>query len=546
MSSATFLQPYAAKQQVGSVGDKVLDAIKRLGLSPRQMELNELWGWYRCQHYDARRVDWDGRERTVGVDHEAIATAGFIPPGFYDAGGNNLPLKYRRPSAPYALPKVIVDRFTGLLFSERRHPQLRCQGDPDTEDFVEAMAEVGRLWPLMILARAYGGAMGSVAVGFQFVNGKPVFEVHDPRWCIPEFADRLELRLSRIEKRYQYPVEKRDPEGKWIEEPYWYRRVIDEDSDVLYDPTPVPEDGSEPVWEEDRRVDHGLGFCPVVWIQNLPVQDSVDGDPDCHGIFDMVEQMDTLIAQGGRGVSANCEPTLKIITDAPMSDVQKGTGNAIKLPMGSQADYLEISGASATAAFTSVDKLRAFALEVAQCVLDHPDSTQRTAQEIERVYSSMLSKADVLREQYGQKGVLAVVELALKAARTLGTPKVGENGIQRSKIVLPPKVVEKGEGEPPELVERKLGNGRVPVTLQWGDYFPPTQQDTLNVVTAASKAKDAGLIDREHAANAVAPHFHVESVTQMLDKIEKEKKEEQDRIEQGILATGGGGKLPGW
>src|SRR5574337_67053 len=297
MSSGTRVEPYAARKLSGAAGDRIMEGIQRLGLSPRQLELNDLWSWYRCQHYDTRKVDWDGRERVVGIDREAIATAGFIPPGFYDAGGQNLPLKFRRPSSPYALAKVVVDRFTGLLFSERRHPQIRCEGDPDTEDYMTALADVGRLWPAMILARTYGGAMGSVAIGFQYVNGKPVFEVHDPRWCVPEFKDRLELKLESIEKRYQYPVEKRDEQGRWVEVPHWYRRTIDEKSDVLYEPVEVPDDGSEPEWTEQARVDHNLGFCPVVWVQNLPVQDSVDGDPDCLGIFDMIEAIDSLIGQ---------------------------------------------------------------------------------------------------------------------------------------------------------------------------------------------------------------------------------------------------------
>ncbi len=541
MSSGTIVQPYAARQVAGAASDKVMDRIKALGLSPRQLELNELWAWYRCQNYDARRIDWDGKQRTVGLDREVIASAGYIPPGFYDAAGSAspLPLKFRRPSSPYALAKVIVDRFTGLLFSERRHPQIRCEGDDDTEDFMAALAEAGRLWPMMILARTYGGAMGSVALGFQFVNGKPVFEVHDPRWIIPDFKDRLELKLRSIEKRYQYPVEKKDEQGRWVETPYWYRRTIDENSDVLFEPVEVPEDGSEPDWKEQARVDHQLGFCPVVWIQNLPVQDSVDGDPDCHGIYDVIESIDTLISQGNRGIIANCDPTTVISSDAQMSEVAKGSSNAIKVPAGSTVTYLELQGSGPKTAFEAADKLRAYALEVAQCVLDHPDVANRTATEIERVYSSMLAKADILREQYGQRGVLVVMDMAVQAARKL-VPRSSNGSIQRQTIVLPPRLEPQENGEPPKPVPRKLGPGNASVELQWGAYFPPSLADTAAAVTAAAKAKDSGLIDREHAANFVASDFRVEKVPEMLAKIEKEKQEEQARVEQSFMPPGGG------
>ncbi len=538
MSSGTVVQPYAGRQVAGAASAQIIDRIKALGLSPRQLELNELWAWYRCQNYDTRKVDWDGKPRTTGLDREAIATAGYIPPGFYDAGASTFPLKFRRPSAPYPLAKVVVDRFTGLLFSERRHPQVRCEGDPDTEDYMAALAEAGRLWPQMILARTYGGAMGSVAVGFQFVDGKPVFEVHDPRWLIPDFKDRLKLELRRVEKRYQYPVEKKDDQGRWVEVPHWYRRAIDESSDVLYEPVEVPEDGSEPDWKEQARVDHRLGFCPVVWIQNLPVQDSVDGDPDCHGIYDMIESIDTLVSQANRGITANCDPTLGLITDAQMAEIQKGSNNAIKLPKGSSMQYLEINGAGPKAAFEAADKLRAYALEVAQCVLDHPDIANRTATEIERVYSSMLAKADVLREQYGQRGVLVVLDMAVRAVRKLA-PRKQNGNIERQAVTLPPRLEAQADGKPPKPVPRKLGPGNAVAQLQWGAYFPPSLKDTSDAVMAAAKAKEAGLIDRDHATKFVASDFRVEKVPEMLAKIEKEKQEEQARVEQSFMPPGG-------
>jgi len=547
MSSATKVEPYAARKLAGAAGRQVMDGIARLGLSPRQQALNDLWAWYRCQHYDARATDWDGSKRSEGLDREVIATAGFIPPGFYDASSAMLPLKFRRPSAPYALAKVIVDRFTGLLFSERHHPEVRVEGDPKTEDYMRALAEEGRLWPSMVQARTYGGAMGSVALGFQLVDGRPRFEVHDARWCIPDFADRSTLRLRSIEKRYQYPVERRDEyTGKWEEVPHWYRRVIDEENDTLYEPAEVPEDGSEPEWVVQEEVKHGLGFCPVVWLQNLPVQDSVDGDPDCHGIYDLIESIDALVAQANVGVIANCDPTTVITTDAQMPEVQKGSRHAIKLPANSNAKYLELTGSGPESAFKAADKLRAYALEVAQCVLDNPDdAVQKTATEIERVYSSMLSKADVLREQYGQKGVLPVLDIAVRAVKRISKPRpvaAPADGEKPSVVVqtvaLPPKLEPQPDGTV-KTVKRELGPGGNP-QLQWGPYFPPSLTDVQNAVTAAGKAKDSGLIDREHASGYVASMFHIEDVPQMLEKIRTEKEEEERRVMEQMLPPGGG------
>lgn len=238
MSSATRVDMGRVSRLVGAITQKLggrlgsRDAqaitnqrIARLGMTPRQQELNWLWAWYRCQHYDTRKCDWNGNEVIDPIEIEAIATKGFLPPGFTSMSSSAMPNKFRKPTAPYALPKVIVDRFSGLLFSERHHPQIRIEGDPLTEDFIGALVEEARLWPLMMLAREYGGAMGTVVIGFQFIDGLPRIEIHDPRWMIPDFEDELEHTLKSIEKRHMFTKEILDPRTG-IRQPvdFWYRR----------------------------------------------------------------------------------------------------------------------------------------------------------------------------------------------------------------------------------------------------------------------------------------------------------------------------------
>lgn len=511
-----------------------MQRISKLGMSPRQQELNHLWAWYRCQNYAARRVDWNGREVSDAIEHEAIASAGFIPPGFYDAGAT-FPLKFRRPTAPYRMVKVIVDRFTGLLFSERHNPRIICEGDTDTEDYVTALAEASRLWPAMILARTYGGAMGTVAVGFQFIDGRPSVEVHDPRWTTPDFKDRQNLILRGIDKRYMYPVEEKNPEnGEYEAVWYWYRRTIDEQSDVLYEPVLVG-DGNEPEWVEQSRVEHNLGFCPVIWVQNLPVQDDIDGDSDCVGVYDMIEAVDALLAQANKGVISNSDPTLNIVTDADMSEVQKGSDNALKLPAGSSAGYLEISGSGPTSAMSLADKFRQLILEVAQCVLDHPDMSQRTATEIERVYSSMIMKADVMREQYGEKMIRPLMEMMLVSARTITEPRVNSDSgaIERGTITLPPRVMKGADGSVTR-VERKPGMGES-VFLKWPPYFAPMLADVELATRSAATANAAGLLDVEHAVKYIADFFEIDDVAEVLKKVAAEKEKRDAQAEEAAM-----------
>src|SRR5579859_6665604 len=117
MSSGLPAIPGAARTIVKAMSPQLMRRIENLGMTPRQLELNHYWSYFATVQYDARKVDWDGSERMDPVDRQAIATAGTLPGGFYDAG-KEFPLKFRRPSSPYHLGRVVVTRHTGLLFSE--------------------------------------------------------------------------------------------------------------------------------------------------------------------------------------------------------------------------------------------------------------------------------------------------------------------------------------------------------------------------------------------------------------------------------------------
>lgn len=532
-------------------GANPMDRIARLGMSPRQQALNRLWAWYRCSNYQARSMDWDGRKVVEPLDVEAIASRGFVPPGFVDAG-QSMPIKFRRPTAPYALVKVVVDRFTGLLFSEHQHPDIDVAGDWQTEEYLKGIADVSRLWQTMIRARGMGGAMGAVCVGFQFADGKPVIELHDPRWTKPDFIDRATHKLRSIDKRFMYPQEVRDPAtGRYVTVNYWYRRYVDEERDVLFKPVEVG-NGQEPAWEVEREVSHGFGFCPVVWVQNLPVEDEIDGDPDCHGAYDMVEAIDALIAQANRGIIANCDPTLVITSKAEMgTEIRKGSDNALKLPEGS-VNYLEMSGSGPKAALDFAEQLRKYFLEVVQCVLEHPDTGGKTATEIERSYASMLAKADVLREQYGERCVKPLLEMMLKAARTLEEPRAqmveqpGPDGqpvqqqvLLRQKLTLPP-VYEKDEQGQDVARERVLGPGGS-LELKWPGYFRSALGDVNQAVQAAVGALSGGIVDDETAVKFIAPYFEVEDAMALVDKVRKAKQEASGGMMSPAAEGVGGG-----
>ena len=528
--------------------DKTNARIARLGMTQRQMKLSRLWAWYRCESYASRKLDWNGDEIKDEIEIETIASEGVVPPGFQQAA-TEVPLEFRKPTAPYALPRVIVHRFTGLLFGEQHAPKFEVADDPQTEDWLNAVLTKAVFRQRAKMARNMGGAMGSWCVGFQFRDSEPRIEVHDPRWCFPEFVERGSKVLRRIEIKYIYPVETINPEnGELEEQAFWYRRIIDAQTDTLWDPVPV-QDGDEPAWNDLRSetIKHGLGFVPVEWGHNLEVQGEIDGDSDCEGTFDTVKAIDALRAQANKGTLKNADPTVVINCTDDLSSIQKGSDHALKFPNpGESAKYMEMTGAGLKFALDLADKFREGVLEVCQVVLDHPEAgAQKTATEVERVYSSMVERVGDLQVMYGGPWI-RLAEKMIKAARILaaGQNADGSTVVQWSAIKLPPRM-EKDQAGQPQRIERVLGPGGT-VALKWPPIYQPTLDEIAKAIDAMSRGVLNHLVDQETADRFVAKFLGVEAVDKMLKKIEAERAQHDAEAQQQMAqAMGGGGGPPG-
>lgn len=532
-----------------SVADhRMLDPSEKRGLSPRQKQLQARWKRYVGRNYQGRTVDWDGTKAFNPDETEQIATAGYLPNGFVDTSGSTLPLRYRKPSAPYGLYRSIVDRFTGLLFSNGRMPQISAVDNPELTAFVKSLVLTAKFWPAMKRARTRGGAQGTVAMGFQILDGRPLIEVHDARWLQPIFSDRFTLRLKSVEKKFQFPVEFINADDQWETTFYWYRRVIDEQSDTTFVTVPVNEDGTEPVWEVASQFKHDYGFCPVIWIQNFEADEDIDGATDCETCTDAMDELDRINSQANRGTLANGDPTLVLASDGQIGGDENGEGgvktgsdNAISGPSDLKASYLELNGTSITISAARVTELRRQVLEVAQCVLDadaQGPGGDKTATEVNKNYSSMLSKASTLRETYGEAaenllGMLLRAIAHLAATGNAGLRLKGWKGPKVNGLATAPEM-------PPEGVE---------LDLKWPEFFDPTIADVQAAVTAIAAAVAGGLLDKLSGIKFLAPFLKIEDPQAVMDLASRE--EQQDRAQQSIDALNGqappafGAKKPG-
>lgn len=300
------VDPYVGSESAMSAADSILDTgSKHMKLTRRQKELNNYWSYFRVAEHEGKRVDWSGRPVMSRDAAEVISRDKFMPPG-YEMTGDDLPRNCRRPIAPLGIVRNVVMRFTGLLFSNRRQPRVAVPGDDKTEDYLNAVLKDGGFWSAMVRARNYGGATGSACIGYRFVNGSAIFEALDPRFTTPEFAGRGYTEPIKLTVQYTYSREEQQDDGRWKTIWYWYRRVIDAQTDTVWVPVRCRE--KEPAWDFIQRntVNHNLGFVPYEWIQNFPVDDEMDGDPDCMGCYEMITAVDELLSEVYQGTVANC------------------------------------------------------------------------------------------------------------------------------------------------------------------------------------------------------------------------------------------------
>lgn len=530
------------------------------GLKPRSLlvgdryfELDRLQLHYQGKQHDHKGFDFDGRVSSPRSTVPTISSEKFH---------QFVPLAARRPSTRYHLAKVIVDSFTSLIFGENRFPLIRVEGSKKDEDFLQTCARVGRLPMHMIRARTLGGAMGTVGVSWAFYKGKPRFEVHNGKNLhVHAWADRSLLIPKHVTEIYPFWRSQWDGSKKqFVKVYYWFRRDWLPDADIVFKDVLYEKD-KDPVWDIDEELSnvHGDGITHFEWIQNLP-NDDIDGLPDYDNLTGEFDAMDILMSVVMKGATLNLDPTLVLKMDPELlkrSGILKGSEHALVVGEG-DASYLELSGSSIEAGTKLIESLRRTILETSQCVV--PDPHEIAAQGVSSVamkvvYAPMLSKADILREQYGtalERILNNMGEIARRSQNVrkpilneLGEPIPGPDGnplIAAPPVILLPPRIEKGPtidpvsqlpvvnpatGEP--LPEKEIRVPRMPgeggeVTLQWPPYFPPTPDDQAKVVANLSTATGGkAFMSVETAIDISSAAFGVQPQEEK-DRLEEESK----------------------
>jgi hypothetical protein len=558
-----------------------MQKIRRLGGTTRYWELDRLERYYCGTQHDSKPSWWDG----------------------------SVPARERAPLIISGLPKAAVEQAVRFTFGEGKFPRAGFSASEEprkiggitvslTDDEAKALdalwSEIVEQTHLKLVLREMlrrGLSMRSACGVYRLRDGELAIDLLNAKHCEPTWTNDNKHELEKLECRYIFPREERQPDGTDKEVWYWYRRVIDSESDVVYNEVPVG-DGEEPHWVRDdsRSADHGSGFTPAFWFANLPRMDVADDDGVAllDGLEDEVDAIDYSLSvrhtgafvygspqawqtgvlshkgprEGGR-TAASVETfktdkggtaTFRVVGGGERARERSAFSVWSFEDVETELGLLEASGTSAKMVTEHITDLRARVLESIQVVLVDAATvagqSDMSAKLLELLYAPLLALVDDLRECWG------------KHLRTL------QGGLLRFLLV-------HGEREPdavfiPGLVEalptlkryllaRSSGGQRwlnPPCSLLWGDYFSPTITDIREAVITAKSArgeaaaggtgsgadKQSGpLITKKTAVEFVATYFGVEDVDAELSELEEEdaaieaKAQEQAEREQEAL-----------
>lgn len=511
--------------------------------TPRFARLDRAESFFECRQHDHKKFAFDGN---IITDQGIIQTT---QPTMGDAAGAFVGLWQRRPSSPLRLGKTIVNSFTNMVFGENRFPKTKVSDD-DTQQFYKALIKEMKLPVRMIRVRNLGGSAGTVGLSWCFVNGKPRCRAHKAKYLhVHAWEDRDDLLPRHVTELYQGCVEEWDGrQNKYVENFYWYRKDWTPNADVVFNPCKVdPDIDPEQFWQSDegidvdRSVEHNEGRTHFEWIQNVPSED-IDGEPDYDGVYDKLDTIDVLSSVLAKGAILNLDPTLVLKMDPDMLNalgIRKGSENGLAVGNDGDAKYLEISGDGMKAGSELLMMKRRGVLEETECVVPEPDETTIGTSSVARKvrYAPMLSRSDMLREQYGAP-IVRMLEQMAEIARTLSKRSVSffdEDGNEQEAqpvLDLPPRVettpVLDEDGNPTgdedvKQTDHDPGEGE-DLDLQWGNYFPPTPQDQQSIVTSLA------------AATANAPFMSAETATEIvMEAFGREVGDEKTRVAQEAM-----------
>lgn len=515
----------------------------------------------------------------------------------------NVPMLDRAPHLVFPIVQLAIASHVSMVVGEGRFPRITSHGDEDDSDadprfglscedsstldnLVSKIVKQARLRPFcrQVLEAAMGCGT-AVAIGC-VRNGKIAVDTTRAKWCTPTFDEQNPSILRKLEIRYPYLEEYTD-HGQPAVRCMLYRRVIDEQTDITYEPSRASTNGAEPDrWVPKVTVKHGLGFCPVIWYRfrsECSTINEIDGTAIHARLADEVTALDRDLSQRDRAVLTTLDPILaeigvdqdtqvapsaappsafmhgayadvngRLIHDAPENaqwrmgsgrTVQQGRmrapGMAYQYPKDADAKFLTLPGDAMKAGSENIADLEARLHEALHWVPFDPKavkfSTALSGRAFEWLHKKQIDYDNDVRTDFGDGLILPLVDLLLRMVYTLR--KQGAyimlSGLDRAMPVLARFEAEQDDGS---------GRGTTSKVwvaphfdLVWPAYFPPSAADAKVIGEVVRADLKAGIITRRKAIEKMAEFYGILDVDQFLDALEEEA---------GEHAYSGAGKAP--
>ncbi len=451
-----------------------------------------------------RDPDFPERTRTLDILRRVIDGTLYdvLPYEFHDergANGEYVPLRARRPSVRYALPRIVVEDSVALLFSEGHFPAIDSPAREVRDTLGQIMREA-RL-NLVMTEAALRGAVGSVALLLRVLRGRVFVSVLDTLYLTPVWDREAPDTLASVTERYKVTGGTLIEQGYEVADPgavYWFMRRWDGERETWFVPMRVGE-GAAPMVDEARSVRHGLGFVPLVWVRNLPGGRGVDGACTFAAAIETAIEIDYQLSQAGRGLKYSSDPTLLIKEPAGLDgEMVRGAANALVVSEKGDAKLLEIGGTAAEAVIGYVRTLREFALESVHG--NRADSSRLTApasgRALEMMNQGLIWLADNLRVSYGEGALLELARMILLASRRYSLQVGGQT-------VTPM-------------------DPHAALSLVWPGWYPQTAEDRKSDAQSVIALVGAGQLSRETALKSLADSYDIVDIPAELARIAAE------------------------
>jgi hypothetical protein len=227
--------------------------------------------------------------------------------------------------APCFVEPIVADSIEShvdMVLGEGRFPAITSRpaedesedddGDPEdglNEDdsarldkLVSGAAEQARFRALCREALSMAMGCGSSCAIYGARDGKLFGDTVKARWCQPEFG--IDGRtVVKLVIEYPYVDTYQDVDGTWRVRARVFRRELDETKDVTYKPAEARDEKVDWKGSVATRIEHGLGFCPVVWypfFRGASIVGQIDGHAPHANLLDEIRAHDTAVSQRHR------------------------------------------------------------------------------------------------------------------------------------------------------------------------------------------------------------------------------------------------------